>query len=93
MRRQPLGIGIGMLKSILISAPFVAALSSVANAQPQYQAPQYQAYPSGQANRAPVIPPQAYPYGGSAPPSHLPPSWFYNPYTDGTVRDPRGGGA
>ena len=28
----------------------------------------------------------------ACPAFDVPPSWFYNPYTDGTVRDPRAGG-
>jgi hypothetical protein len=79
-------------KSIPIGVVLVVAGTFVANAQPQYQLPQYQAYPYGQSIRTPAPPAQPYPYSRPAPLSHLPPSWFYNPYTDGTVRDPRAGG-
>ena len=61
-----------------------------ANAQAQYPAYLY---------RVPVpTPSQAYPYNQpptTTPPSQkYPPLWYYDPYTDGTVRDPRapGGG-
>ena len=81
-----------MWKSIPIAAAFVAGTACVANAQPQYQLPPYQAYPYGQANPAASAPYQPYRYNRSAPLPNVPPSWSYNPYTDGTVRDPRAGG-
>ena len=79
-------------KSIPIAAAFVAGVAFAANAQPRYQLPQYQAYPYDYPNPAVASPDRPYPYSRPAPLSNVPPSWFYNPYTDGTVRDPRAGG-
>jgi hypothetical protein len=79
-----------MRKSIPIAAAFVLGGAFVANAQPQYQPPQYQGYPY--LRPAPAPPYQSYPYSRPAPLTNVPPSWFYNPYTDGTVRDSRAGG-
>lgn len=60
-------------KSILIGAALLIGATLVGNAQPQYQRPQYQAYPNNQVAVAP-------PYN-QAP--AIPPSWYYNPYTSG----------
>ena len=81
-----------MWKSIPIAAAFVIGAALAANAQPQFQLPQYQTYTYGYPNPAAAPPNQPYPYSRPAPLSNIPPSWFYNPYTDGTVRDPRSGG-
>lgn len=81
-----------MRKSIPIAAALVVGVAFVANAQPQYQLQQYQAYPYGGPNHSAASPYRSYPYSRPAPFSNVPPSWFYNPYTDGTVRDPRAGG-
>jgi len=81
-----------MRKSIPIAAALVVGVAFVADAQPQYQLPQYQAYPYGGPNPSAAPPYRSYPSARPAPPSNVPPSWLYNPYTDGSVRDPRAGG-
>jgi hypothetical protein len=61
----------------------------VAHAQAQYQPPPYNpAQPYNPAEPQQVRPyNQTQPYGGRT----IPPSWNYDPYTDGTVPTPRGG--
>jgi hypothetical protein len=60
-------------KSIFIGAALLVSATLVASAQPQYQQPQYQAYPNNQVAVAPL----------PNPVSAIPPSWYYDPYTSG----------
>ncbi len=67
-----------------------SVVAAVADAQPAYQADPY-----GPNYQAPAAPPGALGPQPSAPlPNrpHIPPSWYCNPYTDGTVALPQGEG-
>jgi len=82
-------------KAVPISAAFLVGTMLSANAQPTGQAyPDYRNYPAPTA--APYAVPRRSPWPDPSTPlpsaPAVPPSWYYNPYTDGTVRDPRGGG-
>jgi hypothetical protein len=75
---------------ILTGAPLVLGGTLAANAQTQYREQRIQMPPYEPAQR----PYQASPYTTSQPYRQVPavpPSWNYDPYTDGTVPTPHGG--
>ncbi len=90
---QPSRILTTMGLSVILSTAILAGASLTSEAQLQYQPPPYQQVPRSLYPPLPGLPYyRASPSSRPAPLSHLPPSWFYNPYTDGTVPDPRARG-
>ena len=83
-------------KTTSAGALLIVAAGFAADAQPQYQVTPYNRPPYGGAPYNQIYPYNpAQPYGRAPaynPAPARPPSWNYDPYTDGTVATPNAGG-